>query len=53
MNTEELRQELKNINDISKKLMHCQSIDEVVRMALAEVRKQLNVQVASIFLFSK
>ena len=42
MNTEELRQELKNLNDISKQLMHCQSIDEVVRMALVEVRKQLN-----------
>ncbi|MDJ0580662.1 GAF domain-containing sensor histidine kinase [Crocosphaera sp.] len=53
MNTEELRQELKNLNDISKNLTHCQSIDEVVRMALAEVRKQLNVQVASLFLFSK
>ncbi|MGK7940303.1 MAG: hypothetical protein AB4062_09180 [Crocosphaera sp.] len=53
MNTEELRQELKNLNDLSKNLMHCQSIDEVVTMALAEVRKQLNVQVASLFLFSK
>ena len=53
MNTEELRRELKNLNDLSKNLMHCQSIDEVVTMALAEVRKHLNVQVASLFLFSK
>ncbi len=53
MNTEELRQELKNLNDISKNLMHCKSIDEVVAMALAEVHKQLKVQVASLFLFSK
>ncbi len=43
MNTEELCHEFKNFNNISKNLMHCQSIDEVVTMALAEVRKQLKV----------
>ncbi len=53
MNTEELRQELKHLNNLSKNLMHCQSLEEVVTMALAEVRKQLKVQVAPLFLFSK
>lgn len=53
MNTKELREELKNLNDLSKQLMNCKSVDEVVKMALAAVRKQLNVQVSSLFLFSK
>ncbi len=45
--------QLKSINEVSKTLMQCQSIEEVIQNSLIEVRKRLKVQVASIFLFTK
>ncbi len=50
---EVLLAQLKSINEVSKMLIHCQSVEEVVQKSLAEVRERLKVQVASIFLFTK
>jgi signal transduction histidine kinase len=53
MNAEVLRQQLESLNEVSTTLRNCQSIEEAVQKALVEVRKRLDVQVASIFLLSK
>ncbi len=47
-----LRSQLSSLNEVNQALTECQSIEEAVQKALNEVRKKLNVQVASIFLFS-
>ncbi|MBA2750472.1 MAG: GAF domain-containing protein [Tatlockia sp.] len=53
MEKENLLKYLHSLNDVSIALMQCHSIEELVQKALAEVRRRLDVQVASIFLFSK
>lgn len=53
MEKESLLKHLHSLNDVSIALMQCHSIEELVQKALAEVRRRLDVQVASVFLFSK
>ena len=48
-----IHSQLQGLNEVTRDLVQCQSIAEVVKKALTEVRKRLNVQVALIFLFSK
>ena len=45
--------QLQSLNEVTRDLVQCQSREEVIKKALAEVRKHLKVQVASIFLLSK
>ena len=45
--------QLQSLNEVTRGLVQCQSLEEAVAKALAEVRKHLKVQVASIFLLSK
>ncbi|OUL17874.1 hypothetical protein BV378_37630 [Nostoc sp. RF31YmG] len=52
MESQALRHQLSSLNEVSKTLMECESIEDAVQKALAEVRQRLNVKVASIFLFS-
>lgn len=51
--TEKIINQLDSINEVNTMLMQCQSQEELIEKALAEVRRRLNVQVASIFLFTK
>ncbi len=50
---EPIPSKLQSINQVTRELVQCQSIEELVSKALKAVREQLNVQVASIFLFTK
>ncbi|NET09166.1 MAG: GAF domain-containing protein [Symploca sp. SIO2B6] len=52
MEPSELRQQLGNLNSAGHALMKCQSVEDAVQQSLREVRQKLNVQVASVFLFS-
>jgi signal transduction histidine kinase len=53
MDTQKLRDQLHNLNEVSRNLLRCQTVEEIIEKALAEVRRRLNTQVASIFLLSK
>lgn len=53
MDSLRLRKQLKSFNELSKTLMHCQSLEEVSEIALDQIRERLEVQVASLFLVSK
>lgn len=53
MNTLRLREQLKSLNELSKALMHCQSLEEISEKTLQKIRERLEVQVASLFLVSK
>ncbi|NEQ77505.1 MAG: hypothetical protein F6K23_33545 [Okeania sp. SIO2C9] len=48
----DIREQLHNLNEVSQTLMECESVTDAVQKALVEVRSKLDVQVASIFLFS-
>ncbi|NES72458.1 MAG: hypothetical protein F6K24_48325 [Okeania sp. SIO2D1] len=48
----DIREQLHNLNEVSQTLMECESVTDAVQKALVEVRNKLDVQVASIFLFS-
>lgn len=48
-----LNRQLEALNKIRSALSNCQSIDDIVQTAVWEVRRSLNSQVASIFLFNK
>ncbi|NET16973.1 MAG: GAF domain-containing protein [Okeania sp. SIO1H6] len=48
----DLREQLRHLNEVSQTLMKCDSVEDAVQKALVEVRSKLDVQVASIFLFS-
>ncbi len=49
----ELQEKLRTLNEINRKLIVCKTLEEVTTEALKQVRHHLNVQVASMFLFSK
>jgi nitrogen-specific signal transduction histidine kinase len=53
MEREQILIQLRSLNQVSKTLIRCKSQEEAIQVALQEVREKLNVQVASIFLFSK
>jgi signal transduction histidine kinase len=46
-------EQLNSLNEVRNLLMQCQNVEEVVCEALKQARNKLNVQVTSIFLFSK
>lgn len=49
----QLQEKLRSLNEINRKLIGCQTLEEVTTEALKQVRYHLKVQVASIFLFNK
>ncbi|NEO57294.1 MAG: GAF domain-containing protein [Okeania sp. SIO3B5] len=49
----DIREQLRNLNEMSQTLMKCESVADAVQKALVEVRRKLGAQVASIFLFSQ
>jgi signal transduction histidine kinase len=53
MEPQDLYRQLESIHEASKAFMKNSSLESAVQEALGEVLKQLNVQVASIFMFSK
>ncbi|MGR3278552.1 GAF domain-containing sensor histidine kinase [Acaryochloris marina NIES-2412] len=48
-----ISKKLQSLNEVTKKLIQCKSLSEVVSCSLAEIRNRLEVQVASIFLIDK
>lgn len=53
LNKSQLQHKLISINELQTLLMKCNSMEEVIDKSLVEVRNRLDVQVASLFLFTK